>query len=156
MPESKQMAKKKLISTPESYPGLNKLGIVSPLREYKLAFLINRIAGLDLIRTDDLPVYSEKTGKVISYPFFTFYELNQRVHYYLIGNNHTGGKMCPDIRQADFLLLMHTPHETAPSDELFNFVKSIEGVQLVIRVGQTQIKNLEGIMSDIELHMVGK
>lgn len=149
------MAKRKLISAPVSYKGLKILSIISPLRDYKLAYFINRDTSLNLVRKDDLPVFGEKDGKIITYPFFSFADTSQRVHYYLIGNNHTGGKMCPDLKQADFLLFMISQYETAPSDDLFNIIKAINGVQLVQNADPDRIKNLEGLMSDLELHMVG-
>ncbi len=149
------MAKKKLISEPGSYSGLNIIGIISPLRDYRLAYFINRDSHLILCRKDDLPVFIEKDGRTLLYPLFTNYDANLRINHYLIGNNHPNGKMCPDFKQADFFLFLHGHYESNIPDDLLNSIKGISGVQMVIKVDPSKIKNLEGIMTDLELHMVG-
>ena len=150
------MAKRKLISDPASYPGLSVIAINSPMRDYRLAYFINQASGISLVKTDDLPVFYEKEGKEYTYPLFTCYEAGLRIHYYLIGNNHTGGKMCPDYKQADYLMLLHSPDETSHALEIMTKVKTITGIQIAIKADLLKIRNLDGIMNDLELHMVGK
>jgi hypothetical protein len=156
LPESNNMAKKKLISEPGSYPGLNIIGIVSPLRDYRLAYFINRDSHLALARIDDLPVFAEKDSITVPYPLFSNYDANLRIHHYLIGNNHLSGKLCPEFKLADFFLFLHGHYETNIPEDLVSSIKGISGVQLVLKVDPAKIKNLEGIMTDLELHMVGR
>lgn len=150
------MAKRKLISAPASYPGLSIIAINSPLRDYRLTYFINQAAGISLVKTDDLPVFLEKEGKEFTYPLFTCYEASLRIHYYLIGNNHTGGKMCSDYKQADYLMLLHSPDESGHAAEIIAKVKAINGIQIAMKADLAKIRNLEGLMTDLELHMVGK
>jgi len=150
------MAKRKLISDPVSYPGLSIIAINSPLRDYRLTYFINKAAGITLVKSEDLPVFFEKEGREYLYPLFTCYESNLRIHYYLIGNNHIGGKMCPDYKQADYLMLLHSPDESGHAAEIITRVKTITGIQIAMKADLAKIRNLEGIMNDLELHMVGK
>lgn len=156
MHESTAMAKRKLISTPASYPGLSIIAISSTLRDYRLAYYINQAAGLELAKTDDLPVFMEREAKEYTYPLFACFESSLRTHYYLIGNNHTGGKMCPDYKHADYLLLLHSPEDNENATEMMANVKKIAGIQLAIQADLSKIRNLEGLMNDLELHLVKK
>jgi hypothetical protein len=89
------LAKRKLISEPASFPDLTIIGISSQLKDYRLAFHINRESDLSLVKNSDLPVFDEKDEKLIEYPIFTFYEAERRMNYYLIGNNSSTNKMIP-------------------------------------------------------------
>jgi len=150
------MARKKLISEPSSFPYLRIVGISSPLRDYRLAYFINRNAGLSLCRFDDLPVFNEKDGVLYDYSLYSCYQSDQRLHYHLIGNNHPAAKLITLYKHADYFLFVASQPDEDKLDNIIASVKSIPGVQLVFRVNNDTIKNLEGIMSDLELHLVGK
>jgi len=154
--ETTAMARKKLISEPLSYPDLGIIGISSQLKDYRLAYHINLSAALSLTRLDDLPVYQEKEGTLPEFPLFAYYECNRRLHFYLIGNSNHTAKLVPAYRQADYFLLTKGPFEPEHQAALIKTIRKIEGVQLTFPVEGTKVKNLEGIMTDLELHLVGK
>jgi len=150
------MAKRKLISEPASYPDLSIVGLNCQLKDYRLAFFINREISLDLIKIDDIPVYSEKEDAFFEYPIYTCYEPERRINYYLLGNNNSGTKMIPAYKQADYLLMLRGPVDFDRVNALMIAIKKINVIQLAFALDIDKIKNLEGIMSDLELHMVKK
>lgn len=150
------MARKKLVSEPSTYSDLIIFGINSQIKDYRMAFLLNQEAGLSLKKLDDLPVFFEKENQLPEYPLYYHYESNSRIQYYLLGNNHPVTKLFPSYKQADFLLLIKgLPDPTFITDVSLN-IRNIKGVLLVFKIDLPKVKNLEGFMSDLELHMVGK
>lgn len=156
MHETTAMAKKKLISDPISFPDLTLIGIASQLKDYRLAHFINQNTALELVRMEDVPVFSEKDNNLIPYPLFIWHEPTQRTNYYLISNNHPAGKLIPAYKQADFILGMRGPYDDELPQTIIQSIKKISAIQLVFLIDPAKIKNLEGIMSDLELHLVGK
>jgi hypothetical protein len=154
--KSTSLAKRKLISEPASFPDLAIIGISSQLKDYRLAFHINRESDLSLVKNSDLPVFDEKEEKLIEYPIFTFYEAERRMYYYLIGNNSSSSKMISAYKQADFIFMLKGQPDNEKMLALISIFRKINGIQLVFPLENGKIKNLEGIMSDLELHMVGK
>ena len=154
--ESIAMAKRKLISEPATYSDLTIIGLSSQLKDYRLAFFINRDIGINLVKIRDLPVYSEKEDTLFEFPLYTCFEPERRINYYLLGNNNGGTKMIPAYKQADYLMLLHGPVDSERVNSLMIAIRKINVVQLAFALDIAKIKNLEGIMSDLELHMVGK
>ena len=148
------MARRKLISKPSTYPDLAIIGINSQLKDYRLAFYLNKDTDLSLNRLNDLPVYAEKEDLLPEYPLFYCHRPNQRAHFYLLGNNHVAAKIIPVYKQADFLLMVCGQFEPENITDLTQNIRKINGVQLVFNIDLLKVKNLEGIMTDIELHMM--
>ena len=148
------MAKLKLISKTPSYPDLAIIGINSQLKDYRLAFFLNKDTDLSLNRLNDLPVFAEKENLLPEYPLFYCHQSRQRIHFYLLGNNHITSKIIPVYKQADFLLMVRGQFEQENIVSLTQNIRKINGVQLVFNIDLLKVKNLEGIMTDIELHMM--
>lgn len=150
------MAKRKLISEPTSFPDLSIIGIASQLKDYRLAFFLNRDTHLNLSNIDDIPVYFEKEELLIKFPIYSCFEADQRLNYYLIGNNFDRMKMVMAYKQADYLLFLkgQISHERITS--LISSIRTIKEIQLVFAIDKDKIKNLEGIMTDLEMHLAKK
>lgn len=148
------MAKLKLISKTPSYPDLSIIGINSQLKDYRLAFFLNQDSDLSLNRLNDLPVFAEKENQLPEYPIFYCHQPSQRAHFFLLGNNHLVSKIIPVYKQADFLLMVRGQLEPENIISLTQNIRKINGVQLVFNIELSKVKNLEGIMTDIELHMM--
>ena len=148
------MAKLKLITKTPSYPDLAIIGINSQLKDYRLAFFLNKDSDLSLNRLNDLPVFAEKENLMPEYPLFYCHHSSQRAHFFLLGNNHAVSKIIPVYKQADYLLMVRGQLEPEEIVSLTQNIRRINGVQLVFNIDLLKVKNLEGIMSDIELHMI--
>ncbi|MFH1121275.1 MAG: IPExxxVDY family protein [Bacteroidota bacterium] len=150
------MAKRKLISEPTFFPDLTIIGINCQLKDYRLAFFLNRDIHLTLVKIKDLPVFFEKEEVLIEFPLYSCYDAERRINYYLTGNNNAGNKMVTAYKQADFLLMSKGPIDKERSMSVISGIRKINGVQMVFLLENEKIKNLDGIMSDLELHMVNK
>ncbi len=62
--------------------------------------------------------------------------------------------MIPVYKQADFFLMVRGQFEPENITSLTQNIRKISGVQLVFTIDLLKVKNLEGIMTDIELHMM--
>lgn len=156
MHETGLMAKKRLNSEPLSYPDLAIIGISSQLKDYRLVHHINRNASLSLSKLDDLPVFQGKSDELPTFSLYGFYESAKRLSYYLIANNNQTTRLLPSLKQADYFLMTCGPSDSEYAQSFIEALRHIEGVQMAFSVDPTQIKNIDGVMIDLELHMVGK
>lgn len=147
------MAKKKLISNPASYPDLTVMGVSTQIKDYRLAFLMNNLLGFKLKKLEDLPVFFAKHNALLYYPIFTFHDTEQRLYYCLIGNNHTHQPMIHSIKHADYLVFIKGYPEQNKMEELTSNLRAHHEIQLAFNAEKEKIKNLEGIMTDLELHL---
>ncbi len=115
------------------------LSIASSLKDYTLAFHINRTLEIDLKKYDDLRV----NGKDAAYPWFYFSEGKNYPVFYLIGNNHPNGKINPTQKGIDFYLLIKELFEEEILDFYASSLRKIPGVLGVFKTEMTAVKNLE-------------
>ena len=64
--------------------------------------------------------------------------------------------MIPAYKQADYLLMIRGLPENEQISWLSTAIRKINGIQLVFNIDLAKVKNLDGIMSDLELHLLKK
>lgn len=148
------MAIKKLISLSGTYPNVHLIGINTGMQDYRLAYFINKITSLKLERLDNLPVFNEKLKVIRNFCLYSYYDVSRRMSYYLIGNNHIQGKMIEQYSQADFFLLLMGQQDIEKNRELLTMLRQINSVTFVFVPVINKIKELDGIMQDLELHIL--
>lgn len=148
------MAKRKLISEPDHFPDLFIFGITTQLKDYRLAYYVNRDCDIMLAKLEDLPLFIEKDEKTINYSLYTYINKAQHQNFYLLINNNDGIRILPNLKQADFLLMVNGQTGTLNVADLIASLRKIPGVQFAFNVEKEKIKNLDGIMSDLEIHLV--
>lgn len=148
------MAKRKLISEPDHFPDLYIFGITSQLKDYRLAYYVNRDCDIMLAKLEDLPLFIEKDEITINYSLYAYINPTQHLNYFLLINNNEGNRILPNSKQADFLLLVNGQTGTLNAADLIADLRKIPGVQFAFNIEKEKIKNLDGIMSDLEIHLV--
>ncbi len=146
------MAVKKLKISSEQVPDVEIIGITTTLHDYRLAFFLNKEAGLQLHKLDDLPVFNEKTKESREQSLFTWTDSDQRIVYYLIGNDHPDGKMIDQYGQANYFLFIKGTSKPQSIKLLASLIRKIPSVTFVFEAIPSKIKELDGIMEDLEIH----
>lgn len=148
------MATKKLILTTVSFSEFELIGINTVLHEYRLAYFINKVAQLKLVRHDNLPVFNEKLKQLFDFSFYYCINDDYRLTYYLIGNEINGTRMIDQYPEANFFLLIKGKKQPILTKAILSSLRSIPNVTMVFSVVAEKIKGLDGIIQDLELHEV--
>lgn len=150
------MAVKKLKLSPESFPDIEIIGISADLSDYRLAYFINKETTLQLERLDDLPVYSEKLKVTRNFCLYSFTDSDRRIDYFLIKNDHPNGKMIEQYSQANYFLLTKGVLSGDGNKPLQTILRKIVSVTFVFVPDINKIKELDGILHDLEIHVMGQ
>ena len=138
------MAKKILIDS-RSEPALFTLtGISCHLRDYHLTYLLNDKLGLDFVKEEDF----------LGFPFFCCRDENGFNIYYLIGNRGAETFLVPEMKQADYLLLIEGPLKKAQEERLLKNIRSIEKILMVFEINLETIKNFGTFLNELEIHFM--
>lgn len=149
---SNHMVVRKLKLIPDDLPDITIIGINSTLQEYRLAYFINKETGLKFERFDDLPVFNEKLKGIRTYSYYSCYDPDQRLNYYLVGNDSPSGKLIEQYSQANYFLMIKGKKSDNDIKNLLSTLRKILTVTFVFVTVITKIKELEGILQDLELH----
>ena len=129
------------------------IGIATNMPVIQLVHFVNQQTLLNLVREEDLPVYSEKTDSLNYFKFFHYEDDDYRSDFCLLTNSNEGINMLPTHRQFSYFLVIHGAIPSEKVKQIMTQIKSIAGVQLPALVGQEPIKTLGPILQDLELHL---
>jgi len=129
------------------------IGIATNMPSTQLVHFINNITLLNLVREEDLPVYSEKTDSLNKFRFFYYPDEDYRSDFCLVGNNNGGPNLLATHKQFSFFLIVQGAMPDGKISQLVTQIKSITGVQLAAIISQEPIKSLGPILQDLELHL---
>lgn len=148
------MAVRKLKLIQEEWPDIDMIGINTSMQDYRLAYFINKETFVKLERLDDLPVYNEKLKELTRQCLYKYYDGDKRVTYYLISNDNSRGKMIDQYSQANFFLLIKGNKKAYDINTLQSVVRKLQNVTFVFVAVISKIKDINGIMQDLELHEI--
>jgi len=130
--------KKKISLNTNYFEDYQLLAIVSTLKDYTLAFFINKQFDLYLKKYDDLCV----SDKGESYSWFYYKQGTKYMSCFLIGNNHSKRKLIPALKNYDFFFLI----KDATDGELVQaMVAGLRNIQNVIGVFEQNMSSINGM-----------
>ncbi len=97
---------KKTLSISEEYD-FGLIGISSHTKDYRLCWELNQLLGINLVKQDNI---SSLLTAESSFPYYTFDDQENHVHYHLIGNKSAEGYFSPERKQVDFFLMLTGDH----------------------------------------------
>jgi len=119
-----------------------------------LAGQLNSLLKFDLRRMADLPYFHPSIKEMLNYVLYYYPDENSGITYFLIGNYNPDGKLFPEYRTADYLLMANGIDIPGKNDVLTSKIKSIKGILTAFTIENGKLKDLKNFISDLELHMI--
>lgn len=127
----------------------NLLGIVSPVKDYKLAWLINRTLQINLIRSEDLLIeFLSNPNLEISQFFLSLpHGFIQLLKNKSLNSSQQLAYLIPELRNMDYFLLIQD--ETGLID-LGDYLKKLAAnpfIQSVVKLDVSKLKSKENLLT---------
>jgi hypothetical protein len=91
------------------------IGIVSTSRSHRVCWMLNKSLRLELKRDSDIEIFSKsKTSR--HHAFYSFFDENLQIRYRLIENKKGVSLFLPEVKNADFLLVIDLSDEVERND----------------------------------------
>jgi len=140
---------KKLHLKIDYFDEYHMLAIVSHLKDYRLAYHINKKTGSHLKKFDDLTIVN---GGEHAYTWYCCHEKENHMIFYLLGNSDRGAKLIPSRKEIDFFLLIKNAISFDRVNEIAKTLRSIPNVVGVFNQEMELIKDMDVLLEVIELH----
>lgn len=141
------MSKKKIIALEEQFTGL-LWAIVAPLKEYQLGWHLNKVLGFELKKADDMELIHKKRNKTSVYSCYKYESELDKWLVYVVSNKNSGEFLVPEVRQADYFLIIRGEISVQREEELFAKLRSIPVIQLVVKMNFDHLKSKANLMID--------
>lgn len=121
-------------------------GISSHENDYRLVWKINQEFGLNFERLDNLLLKSKKNTKDIEFALYSYDDEDTFYLYYLIANKSEGGVLLEEMKNIDYLVIIHGETTEAFSNGFQNRLKKIDTIQGVFKIDPAGLKNRENLV----------
>lgn len=125
------------------------LGIVSPIREFRMAWLVNQELELNLVKADDLELEFLNAEKLEIAQYFLSlpHGFIQLLKNKAINSTQQLAYLIPEQKNLDYFLLVKDETEEL---DLINFVKKLSRnplVQSIVRIDISKLKSKENLLT---------
>jgi hypothetical protein len=146
------MAKKLSINI-DYFDGYQLVGIVSQLKDYTLAYHINKEVDIDLKKFNDFS-FIDKSEKFNDYSWYYFYNNHLMAKVFMISNKSKSSKLIPSKKEIDYFLLIKDFPDIAFVNETIQLIRKIPNVMAVFNLDLNSIKDADLIIENNELHEI--
>lgn len=147
------MAKRVLLDIHTEPAWYTLVGISCHLRDYRLSYLVNENLGFRLVRLNDMPYLPQGAKERLLFSLYSWKDDDRYNTYYLLTNRSEESLLIPQMRQADFLLLIEGPFKKKQQDDLLSRLRAVPNVLTAFGIPFSSVKNYENILMDLELHL---
>jgi len=147
------MAKK--LSIPLNLEADNTLlGISWHQKDFQLVFRLNKEMKMNFMRVDDFYYCQSPATEGATFPLYYYREDNTKLTWFLISNIIPQTSLVPALSSTDFFLLINGKIKPAETAAIITNIKKIQGVLTTYKLDLSRIKNIEAILTSLELHMI--
>ncbi|HKK39656.1 MAG TPA: IPExxxVDY family protein [Cryomorphaceae bacterium] len=119
-------------------------GIVSTSKSHRVCWMLNKSLRLELKRDSDIEIFS-KTKTSRHHAFFSFFDENLHIRYRLIENKKGVSLFLPEVKNADFLLVIDLSDEVERND-LIDKLRATETVLMAFEIDLELLRLKQNIL----------
>lgn len=125
------------------------LGLVSPVKDYKMAWLINRDLDLNLVRSEDIEIeFLSLPGLKISQFFLSLpHGFVQLLKNKALNSTHQVSYLIPELKSMDYFLLVQDQTFQLSINTFANQLARNPFIQNVMRLDISKLKSKENLLT---------
>jgi hypothetical protein len=125
------------------------LGLVSPIREYRMAWLINQEMDLNLVKADDLELEFLNAPKLeISQYFLSLpHGFIQLLKNKALNSSQQLAYLIPELKNLDYFLLVQDETEQMQLSTFIDQLAKNSLIQSIVRIDISKLKSKENLLT---------
>lgn len=125
------------------------LGLVSPIREYRMAWLINQEMDLNLVKADDLELEFLNSPKLeISQYFLSLpHGFIQLLKNKALNTSQQLAYLIPELKNLDYFLLVQDETEQVQLSTFIDQLSKNQLIQSIVRIDISKLKSKENLLT---------
>ena len=123
------------------------IAVTASLKDYRACYLINKHLNFNFVRVDDLTVDNLNGSNNRGYfSLFSCYWEASETDFYFIANKGTEGYLVPEMRKADFFLLIKNYIDETDLENLTSSLNRIPEIVAAVKIDPKKIKSRENLL----------
>ncbi|WP_419700164.1 IPExxxVDY family protein [Mucilaginibacter sp. NFX135] len=122
------------------------IAITTSLKDYRICYLINKSLNFNFTRSNDLAVDIYQGAEPVLFSLFHYQWETTETDFYFIGNKGSDGYLVPEIRSADYFIMIRNYIDDDDLDTLISTVNKIPEVVAAVKIDPKKIKSRENLL----------
>lgn len=122
------------------------IAITTSLKDYRICYHINKCLNFNFTRVDDLKLDSGNYGNEMLFSFYNYSWENTETDFYFIGNKGTEGYLVPEMREADYFLMIKNYIDDEDLENIISCLNKIPEIVAAVKIDPKKIKSRENLL----------
>ena len=122
------------------------IAITTSLKDYRICYLINKSLNFNFTRSNDLSVDIYQGAEPVLFSLFHYQWETTETDFYFIGNKGSDGYLVPEIRSADYFIMIRNYIDDDDLDSLVSTINKIPEVVAAVKIDPKKIKSRENLL----------
>ncbi len=122
------------------------IAVTSSLKDYRLCYLINKFLSFNFTKINDLSVDIYQTETPVLFSLYHYDWKNTETDFYFIANKGSEGYLIPEMKEADYFLLIKNYIDEDDLDTLISSLNKIPEIVAAVKIDPKKIKSRENLL----------
>ncbi len=122
------------------------IAITTPLRDYRLCYMVNKILNFNFIRSEDLCLEPLQGSARAWFSLYKYSWESSETDFFMIANKGTDGYLIPEMNRTDYLLLIKNYIDETELDDILLHLNKIPEIVAAVKVDPKKIKSRENLL----------
>lgn len=122
------------------------IAVTSSLKDYRICFLINKYLNFNFVKTDDLEVDIYPGAEPVLFSLYRYSWETTETDFFFIGNKGSDGYLVPEIKSADYFLMIRNYIDDNELDMIISSLNKIPEIVAAVKIDPKKIKSRENLL----------
>lgn len=122
------------------------IAVTSSLKDYRVCFLINKYLNFNFVKTDDLEVDIYPGAEPVLFSLYRYSWETTETDFFFIGNKGSDGYLVPEIKSADYFLMIRNYIDDNELDTIISSLNKIPEIVAAVKIDPKKIKSRENLL----------
>ncbi|GGH17419.1 IPExxxVDY family protein [Mucilaginibacter phyllosphaerae] len=122
------------------------IAVTTSLKDYRICYHINKCLNFNFTRVDDLKLDTSVKGSPLLFSLYHYSWESTETDFYFIGNKGNDGYLVPEMREADYFIMIKNYIDDEDLDSLIYSLNKIPEIVAAVKIDPKKIKSRENLL----------
>jgi hypothetical protein len=122
------------------------IAVTTSLKDYRICYLINKFLNYNFIKIPDLVIDIYKDNGTVFFSLYHYMWEATKTDFYFIANKGSEGYLIPEMKKADYFLLIRNYIDEYELDSLISSLNKIPEIVAAVKIDPKKIKSRENLL----------
>jgi hypothetical protein len=122
------------------------IAITTSLKDYRICHLINKNLNFNFLKSADLEVDILPGAGPVFFSIYNYHWEASETDFYFIGNKGSDGYLIPEMKKADYFLMIKNYIDDDDLDKLVTTLNRIPEIVAAVKIDPKKIKSRENLL----------